>query len=410
VRRAAVGHGRVGLGATLVVLLLGACDDPPGTSLRVSVTGRGLVRLASLGLRLGYDDTDPGPATELVGAGREVALPADLVVRMPDRATNVEVALAGFDTRSRPVAAAGLVRIAPEEQTRLTLALVGAGAFGAELDIVPPAGFDLGVPSCADGKQDGDETAVDCGGSCLPCADGLGCLGPSDCLSSDCGAGGWCRPASCGAITCGPNERCAAGSCDCAGQQATGQACARAQVCCPAGCVTISTDTKNCGACGRACGPGETCLGGACTCGTGGQGCPLGTRCDGGACVCDATSCSGCCRIDRGSPRCEPGDGPARCGAGGAACIACDALADACALGSCSCAATRELCPSGYHCTTTGCAPDGCEALNQAPWTSGTWWTSEAGCAQGCAAPARCLRRTDCGGRPCPNGECWRCI
>jgi hypothetical protein len=41
-------------------------------------------------------------------------------------------------------------------------------------------------PSCADADQNGDETGVDCGGSCPPCAVGSGCNGPEDCLSFLC--------------------------------------------------------------------------------------------------------------------------------------------------------------------------------------------------------------------------------
>lgn len=47
--------------------------------------------------------------------------------------------------------------------------------------------------SCTDGTQNGDETDVDCGGSCSPCADGQGCSVPSDCTSPFCN-GGTCVP------------------------------------------------------------------------------------------------------------------------------------------------------------------------------------------------------------------------
>jgi hypothetical protein len=41
-------------------------------------------------------------------------------------------------------------------------------------------------PSCSDMMQDQDETGVDCGGSCGPCLVGGGCAGPSDCVSGVC--------------------------------------------------------------------------------------------------------------------------------------------------------------------------------------------------------------------------------
>jgi hypothetical protein len=39
---------------------------------------------------------------------------------------------------------------------------------------------------CANGTLDGDETGIDCGGSCAPCPDGQACLGFSDCRSRNC--------------------------------------------------------------------------------------------------------------------------------------------------------------------------------------------------------------------------------
>ena len=57
----------------------------------------------------------------------------------------------------------------------------------------PPAPRD----SCHDRILDGDETAVDCGGTCsLRCAGGLGCKTGSDCETGFCD-GGTCRMATC---------------------------------------------------------------------------------------------------------------------------------------------------------------------------------------------------------------------
>ncbi len=50
------------------------------------------------------------------------------------------------------------------------------------------------APSCSDGVRNGDETDVDCGGNCQPCADGLGCIVVTDCLNGTCTNG-----------TCGTN-------------------------------------------------------------------------------------------------------------------------------------------------------------------------------------------------------------
>jgi hypothetical protein len=46
-------------------------------------------------------------------------------------------------------------------------------------------------PACNDNIKNGDETDVDCGGSCGPCAVGLGCAVPGDCASGTC-VGGTC--------------------------------------------------------------------------------------------------------------------------------------------------------------------------------------------------------------------------
>src|SRR6218665_231278 len=40
-----------------------------------------------------------------------------------------------------------------------------------------------GIARCGDGKQDGDETDVDCGGACAPCSQGMKCLQKSDCAT-----------------------------------------------------------------------------------------------------------------------------------------------------------------------------------------------------------------------------------
>ena len=46
--------------------------------------------------------------------------------------------------------------------------------------------------NCLNGVQDGDETAIDCGGTCDPCGLGSTCLAPGDCASNFCSALGVC--------------------------------------------------------------------------------------------------------------------------------------------------------------------------------------------------------------------------
>ncbi len=51
------------------------------------------------------------------------------------------------------------------------------------------------VDQCHDRVRDGDETDVDCGGSCpLACAGGLACRAPADCQSRTCNGGGCAAP------------------------------------------------------------------------------------------------------------------------------------------------------------------------------------------------------------------------
>src|SRR5262249_52498674 len=133
------------------------------------------------------------------------------------------------------------------------------------------------VPSCSNGFQDGNETGIDCGGSCGPCGVGGGCGSNMDCVAAPQSSGGECGcqggrgncngnpndgcevqllndPNNCNA--CGnvcnlpnANEMCTMGSCfigscntgfaDCNGMPADG---------CEA---SLQTDPNNCNACGN---------------------------------------------------------------------------------------------------------------------------------------------------------------
>ena len=50
---------------------------------------------------------------------------------------------------------------------------------------------------CGDRVRDGDETDVDCGGSCGACPGGDRCAMPDDCQTGACGSGGTCAAATC---------------------------------------------------------------------------------------------------------------------------------------------------------------------------------------------------------------------
>ncbi len=109
-------------------------------------------------------------------------------------------------------------------------------------------------------------------------------------------------------LCCGPGHVCVRGRC----------ACGAGYTDCGGGCVDLSTDTANCGACGNVCDQGtaccngiccrndyDVCCGGECTdleysdvnCGGCGQECPAGLRCCGSRCrdlTDDDARCGGC--------------------------------------------------------------------------------------------------------------------
>jgi len=73
----------------------------------------------------------------------------------------------------------------------------GGGSTGAESSGGSTGAGSTGGLSCADGQQNGDESDVDCGGSCTPCEDFLQCNDSGDCASQACHFKGLCVPASC---------------------------------------------------------------------------------------------------------------------------------------------------------------------------------------------------------------------
>ncbi len=98
------------------------------------------------------------------------------------------------------------------------------------------------VERCRDRVRDGDETDVDCGGWCQPCAAALACAVPADCQSAACD-GGACRAPACDDLVrdgfesdvdcggaCGPcltGRRCA-DTADCAAGRCSGGVCVAA--------------------------------------------------------------------------------------------------------------------------------------------------------------------------------------
>ena len=62
-----------------------------------------------------------------------------------------------------------------------TLAQGGAGTEGGG-----GSGGDGGAATCDDAELNGDESDVDCGGSCAPCVNGAACMAGADCVSGAC--------------------------------------------------------------------------------------------------------------------------------------------------------------------------------------------------------------------------------
>ena len=119
-------------------------------------------------------------------------------------------------------------------------------AFGVHLAACPDGRCSAALPAepCRDRVRDGDETDVDCGGSCQPCADGLACSLATDCQSAGCDAG------RCRAATCGDGVRDGIESdADCGGPCgvcATGQTCAAATDCASGACSNSSASAGVC--------------------------------------------------------------------------------------------------------------------------------------------------------------------
>ncbi len=266
-------------------------------------------------------------------------------------------------------------------------------------------------PSCNDGAKGDNETDVDCGGACPPCADKKTCKAVDDCLSKICTdtvcggcsptspcpnalacVAGICQPCASNA-ECGTGQACTAGKCGAcggAGACAAGQACVAGKCgpCqnsadCGGGQVCESGACKPCASAGQ-CAPGQICQSGACgACAKTGD-CPKGQACVSGACG----NCTGNSDCDPGQACvggvCGPCTGAAQCTAG-----------QACVGGKCGACGSTDDCPKGQACVAGVCGS--CTLASQCGGTDA--------CVSGACTP--CTVSSQCGsGKVCDFGRC----
>jgi hypothetical protein len=159
-------------------------------------------------------------------------------------------------------------------------------------------------------------------------------------------------------------------------------------------CVSLPTDSLNCGACGTACPSGSTCQSGTCVC-------PVGEAACGDACVdvmSDAAHCGSCATACPTGALCS--SGVCECSGGlmacGAECV--DLTSDATHCGDCA-----KACASGEVCLSGSCS-SGCGSLTQCGTSCLDLQTSPTSCGvcgNACAAGLSCVDGT-CG---CPAGQ-----
>lgn len=121
-----------------------------------------------------------------------------------------------------------------------------------------------GPATCSDGVRNGEETDIDCGGSCpAACANDKTCAADPDCQSGHC-VSEVCR--ECGtAAHCGTGRDCIGGNCCTVDGFGSNGVCVTDDECCSGNCVTYQQAYRTCRPAGCI-PPGGSCLGGTTTC------------------------------------------------------------------------------------------------------------------------------------------------
>lgn len=192
--------------------------------------------------------------------------------------------------------------------------------------------------------------------------------------------------------------------------------CKPPRVRCGKRCFAVQTDPANCGACGRACAPGETCAGGVCQ-----RPCPAGQKACSGACIPAANCCTsaecpggtpcqqavcldGACRLlsKEEGVRCTTFGGlGGECRGGD--CFGCLGRGSLCSDDSFCCGVNNDdiICASRFHTFSVVCADSDTRCCGR------TGSTCESNC--DCCAPYNCAGGKCCrtSGAACStNGQC----
>jgi len=267
---------------------------------------------------------------------------------------------------------------------------------------------------CVNGSKDGDETDVDCGGSCKPCSDGFVCTVDGDCSSGLCGTTYVCVSGGCSDQVQGPDET----GIDCGGScpACLGEACGSNAECQSGFCKGGLCDTPSCiDGIKNGAETGVDC-GGECPKCADGSGCVADVHCESGYCnsdgICAGPSCGDAVLngtetdVDCGGAGCAP------CDEGGV----CKANTD-CATENCDggvCGAVGDLCANEKKDvgeTDIDCGGGVCGAcgFGKACLADGDCFSAT--CKEGaCAEPPSCTdgekspaeTDVDCGGPSCP--------
>lgn len=221
-------------------------------------------------------------------------------------------------------------------------------------DVAAP---DVG-PSCSDGVQNNDETDVDCGGSCVDCANGLMCSDLTDCAS------GVCTDGVCAAFVCGDGVVSGGEACDPSDPSTP---------CCLVDCSAVATMGTACGSDpdGEGCGAAPQCSGLDASVAS----CVAVSEMNGTSCVDDGMFCTGVETCQEGAcasagDPCPGADGDDDCAEScddvGDSCTGADIADSACDDGSiCTvvdlcdaggmCVGSGDPCPSSQVCSLEAC-------------------------------------------------------